>query len=103
MATTSEGTATRESAIANAASLRQQMNQILCEISEGKFSIDSIFEIDGNAALNQLYVLKILEKFAGIGKVRARSGLDVLKISHKCRFSSLESRQREALIKEFAQ
>ncbi len=103
MATTSEDTATRDSAIAGAASMRQQMNQILSEISAGKFSIDSIFKTDGNAALNQLYVLKILERFAGVGKVRARSGLDVLKISHKCRFSSLEPRQREALIKEFAQ
>ena len=103
MATTSEGTATRDLAIASAASMRQQMDQILREISEGKFSIDSIFKTDGNAALNQLYVLKILERFASIGKVRARSGLDALKISHKCRFSSLESRQREALIKEFAQ
>ena len=103
MATTSEGTATRDLAIAGAASMRQQMDQILREISEGKFSIDSIFKTDGNAALNQLYVLKILERFASIGKVRARSGLDALKISHKCRFSSLESRQREALIKEFAQ
>lgn len=103
MATTSEGTATRDLAITSAASMRQQMDQILREISEDKFSIDSIFKTDGNAALNQLYVLKALERFASIGKVRARSGLDALKISHKCRFSSLESRQREALIKEFAQ
>ena len=103
MATTSEGTTTRDSAIANAVSMRQQMDQILCEISQGKFTVDSIFKIDGNAALNQLYVLKVLESFASIGKVRARSGLDSLMISYKCRFSSLESRQREALIKEFAQ
>ncbi len=102
MATTSEDTATRDLAITGAASMRQQMDQILSEISAGKFNIDSIFKIEGNAALNHLYVLKILERFAGIGKVRARGGLDVLKISHKCRFSSLESRQREALVKEFA-
>jgi hypothetical protein len=34
-------------------------------------------------ALNRLYVVKVLESFKVVGKVRARQALDDLRIEHK--------------------
>ena len=51
-------------------------------------------------ALNRLYVVKVLESFKVVGKIRARQALDDLRIEYKRKISNLTSAERDALLRE---
>jgi ribosomal protein S13 len=48
--------------------------------------------------LNQLYVVKVLESFSHVGKIRARQVLDALQISHKHKIGVLNQDQRTLIV-----
>ena len=51
-------------------------------------------------ALNRLYVVKVLESFKAVGKIRARQALDALQIEHKRKITNLTLVERDALLRE---
>lgn len=101
MATTPVGFETRDIAIAGVLDLRLKMNQVLEQIADGVRSLSSVLQSSDELALNQLYVVKVLELFSNVGKVRARQTLDDLKISHKQKIDSLSDQQRAQLLEAF--
>lgn len=101
MATTPVGLDFRSVALARVLSARQQMDKVLVEISEGSRSIVSVLNGSDDEALGRIYVVKVIESFGDIGKVRARQVLDELEISHKKRTADLAVNERDALVKKF--
>lgn len=101
MATTPVGLDFRSAALARVLSARQQMDKVLVEISEGSRSIVSVLNGSDDEALGRIYVVKVIESFGDIGKVRARQVLDELEISHKKRTADLAVNERDALVKKF--
>lgn len=101
MATMPVGFGTREIAIAGVLDLRLQMNQVLEQIVSGERSLTLVMQPSDELPLNQLYVVKVLESFSSIGKIRARQALDDLNISHKQKICNLSDHQREQLLGVF--
>lgn len=95
------GFGTREIAIAGVLDLRLQMNQVLEQIVSGERSLTLVMQPSDELPLNQLYVVKVLESFLSIGKIRARQALDDLNISHKQKICNLSDHQREQLLGVF--
>jgi hypothetical protein len=103
MATAPTTRKTRELLLAEASKLRGQISEMLEEIADEKFSLDDLLNRRQDQVLAQIYVVKVLEKFSKIGKVRAREGLDALHIAHKHRFGDLNAEQAKVLLREFKQ
>ncbi|MFM7819736.1 MAG: hypothetical protein ACKPAF_02590 [Actinomycetota bacterium] len=93
----------RELLLAEASKMRGQISEMLAEIADEKFSLDDLLNRRQDQVLAQIYVVKVLEKFSKIGKVRAREGLDALHIAHKLRFGDLNAEQAKVLLREFKQ
>lgn len=83
MASSSIDLESRHSAIARVSSARRDMTEILLEIAADKRSIAMVLQSSDEEALNRLYVVKVLESFKAVGKIRARQALDALQIEHK--------------------
>ena len=97
MATSPADINTRENAISAVLRLRVEMNKILEQIANGERSLSSILQPSDDLPLKQLYVVKALESFSQIGKIRARQVLDELNISHKHKIGELSQNQRESI------
>lgn len=102
MAKTPAGTTVRESTIASALLLRQNMDRALVEITSGRHTVESALNVSADDAISRLYVVKVLESFVGIGKVRARYVLDELSISHKCQVENLKPFEISAISEKFS-
>ena len=98
MAPTPVGFETREIAIGGVLDLRLKMNQVLEQITNGIRSLPAVLQSGDETALNQLYIVKVLESFSSIGKIRARQALEDLKISHKLKVGDLSDQQRTHLL-----
>ena len=98
MTTTPVGLLNREAVIAGVLDLRLKMDQVLEQIANGVRSLSEVLQPCDDLALNQLYMVKILESFSSIGKIRARQALDELKISHKLKACNLSEQQRTQLL-----
>ncbi len=98
MATTPVGFDTREIAIAAVLALRLKMNQVLEQIVGGNRTLSAVLQPSDELALNQLYVVKVLESFSDIGKIRARQTLDEVGISYKQKLECLSDQQRTQLL-----
>jgi ribosomal protein S13 len=70
------------------------MNKVLEQIANGDRSLSLILQPSDELPLNQLYVVKVLESFSHVGKIRARQVLDALQISHKHKIGVLNQGQR---------
>lgn len=95
------GFGTRKTAIAGVLNLRLEMNQVLEQIVSGERSLTLVMQPSDESPLNQLYVVKVLESFSSIGKIRARQALDNLNISHKQKICNLSDQQRVQLLGAF--
>ena len=98
MATSPAGINTREIAISAVLELRVAMNKVLEQIANGDRSLSLILQPSDELPLNQLYVVKVLESFSHVGKIRARQVLDVLQISHKHKIGVLNQDQRTLIV-----
>jgi len=100
MASSSIDVESRQSAIARVSGARREMSEVLLEIAAEKRSMAAVLQKSDEEALNRLYVVKVLESFKVVGKIRARQALDDLQIEHKRRISNLTSAERDALLRE---
>ncbi len=98
MATSPAGINTREIAISAVLELRVAMNKVLEQIANGDRSLSLILQPSDELPLNQLYVVKVLESFSHVGKIRARQVLDALQISHKHKIGVLNQEQRTLIV-----
>lgn len=98
MATSPAGINTREIAISAVLELRVAMNKVLEQIANGDRSLSLILQPSDESPLNQLYVVKVLESFSHVGKIRARQVLDALQISHKHKIGVLNKDQRTLIV-----
>ena len=98
MATSPAGINTREITISAVLELRVAMNKVLEQIANGDRSLSLILQPSDELPLNQLYVVKVLESFSHIGKIRARQVLDALQISHKHKIGVLNQGQRTLIV-----
>lgn len=98
MATSPAGINTREVAISAVLELRVAMNKVLEQIASGDRSLSVVMQTSDELPLTQLYIVKALESFSHIGKIRARQVLDELKISHKQKVGELSQKQRQLII-----
>ena len=94
MATSPADINTREIAISAVLELRVAMNKVLEQIASGERSLTLVMQTSDELPLNELYVVKVLESFSHIGKIRARQVLDSLQISHKQKIGLLNQDQR---------
>jgi hypothetical protein len=101
MATSPAGINTREIAISAVLQLRVAMNKVLEQIANGDRSLSVVMQTSDELPLTQLYIVKALESFLYIGKIRARQVLDELKISHKQKVGELSQKQRQLIIEAF--
>ena len=100
MASSSIDVESRQSAIARVSGARREMSEVLLEIAAEMRSMAAVLQKSDEEALNRLYVVKVLESFKVVGKVRARQALDDLRIEHKRKISNLTSVERDALLRE---
>ena len=100
MASSSIDVESRQSAIARVSGARREMSEVLLEIAAEKRSMTAVLQKSDEEALNRLYVVKVLESFKVVGKIRARQALDDLQIEHKRRILNLTSAERDALLRE---
>ena len=100
MASSSIDLESRQSAIARVSSARREMTEVLLEIAADKRSIAMVLQTSDEEALNRLYVVKVLESFKVVGKIRARQALDALQIEHKRKITNLTLVERDALLRE---
>ncbi len=100
MASSSIDVESRQSAIARVSGARREMSEVLLEIAAEKRSMGAVLQKSDEEALNRLYVVKVLESFKVVGKVRARQALDDLRIEHKRKISNLTSAECDALLRE---
>ena len=98
MATSPAGINTREITISAVLELRVAMNKVLEQIANGDRSLSLILQPSDELPLNQLYIVKVLESFSHVGKIRARQVLDALQISHKHKIGVLNQDQRTLIV-----
>lgn len=90
--------------IVRARAIRTEMTEVLARLANGTLRFaDALNSPNPDAAVNRLYVVKVLESLPGVGKVLARRVLSEIGIAEKCRVDELGSDQRTLLIKRFAQ
>ncbi|MEO8364285.1 MAG: integration host factor, actinobacterial type, partial [Ilumatobacteraceae bacterium] len=95
--------AERIAIIKRARAIRQHMTDVLTQLASGSLVLaDALNNSNSEAAVNRLYVVKVLESLPGIGKVVARRVMSDIGIAEKCRVGQLESAHRASLIKRFA-
>jgi hypothetical protein len=107
----------RKSVIASAYSLRCKMSQVLLDIASGSVKLSDLLKEDSvdtvdtfdtfdtvetfSAAIKRLYLVKALEAFQHVGKVKARRLMAALEITEKRRIESLTINERQALLEKF--
>ena len=98
MATSPADINTRQIAVSTVRELRVAMNKVLEQIASGERSLTLVMYSSDDLPLNELYVVKVLESFSHIGKIRARQVLDTLQISHKHKIGLLNQDQRILIV-----
>ena len=92
----------RAAALAKAAQSRKRRAEVKGKIKSGEFSIDTVLEIAANEeAIAKMRVRELLEALTGVGKVRATSLMERLKISPTRRIGGLGRHQIKELRNEF--
>jgi len=93
--------AQRSLALSKARRVRDEMAQVRASISAGDLGLaEALSNDETTSAVNNLYVVKLLESLPGVGKVHARRVMSEIGIPPKRRVLGLDPQQREALIKE---
>lgn len=94
----------RGAVIEKARAVRAEMVEVRVRLASASLSLaEALNNKNRDAAVNRLYVLKLLESLPGVGKVRARRVMSDIGIAEKLRVSELGANHRMALLKEFGQ
>ena len=94
----------RRVTIERARTIRNEMAEVRVHLASGSLLLaDALSATNPNAAVNRLYVVKLLESLPEIGKVQARRVMSEIAISEKCRVADLQTHQRAMLIAKFRQ
>lgn len=94
----------RGAVIEKARTVRAEMAEVRVRLANASLSLaEALSNKNPDAAVNRLYVLKLLESLPGVGKVRARRVMSDIGIAEKRRVSELGANHRMALLKEFGQ
>lgn len=89
----------RRAIIERARTIRSEMSSVQVNVANGSLTLaDSLSTKDAQAAVNRLYVVKLLESLPEVGKVLARRVLSEIGIDEKCRVADLQQSQRALLI-----
>jgi len=87
--------------------LRDEIARLCDDVAGGRLSLQSIFTglANGDAPLanNYVYVVKLIERIPGVGKVKARRILSELDISERCHVGDLTPEQRSIIVEQVAQ
>ena len=95
--------AERIATINRARAMRKEMTDVLTRLASGSLVLaDALNNSNSDAAVNRLYVVKVLESLPGIGKVLARRVMSDIGIAEKCRVGELGSDHKAELLKRFA-
>lgn len=94
----------RGAVLGQARAVRKEMVEVRVRLANASLSLaEALGNTSPDAAVNRLYVLKLLESLPGVGKVRARRVMSDIGIVEKRRVSELGANHRAALLKEFGQ
>ncbi len=89
----------REATIERASAIRGEMDDVRARLASGSLTLaDALNTDDPDAAVNRLYVVKVLESLPDIGKVRARRVMSESGVAEKCRVLDLSPSQRALLM-----
>ena len=93
----------RAAALEKAAAARRARAELKVRLKSGGTSLAELLDgIGQDEAVGKMRVVAVLEAMPGVGKVRAQKLMDTLGISPSRRVRGLGTKQREALLKEFA-
>jgi hypothetical protein len=87
--------------------LRDEIARLCDDVAVGRLSLQTIFTglADEGAPLanKYVYVVKLIERIPGVGKVKARRILSELDISERCHVGDLTLEQRSIIVEQVAQ
>ena len=92
----------RRDALAKAAEARKKRAAVKERLKAGQTSLRDVINMRGDEVVGKMKVSAVLEALPGVGKVRARKLMERLDISTSRRVRGLGTKQREALLTEFA-
>ena len=93
----------RAAALTKAAAARRSRAELKVKLKSSDATLASVLasgDVDG--AVGKMKVVAVLEAMPGVGKVRAQRLMETLEISPSRRVRGLGVKQREALLKAFA-
>ncbi|HVM39568.1 MAG TPA: integration host factor, actinobacterial type [Acidimicrobiia bacterium] len=93
----------RQAALEKAAAARRQRAEVKDKLKAGSMNLKEVLDLsDRDEVIGKLKALTVLESLPGLGKVRARRAMEELDISENRRLRGLGAKQRDALLKRFA-
>lgn len=92
----------RKAALVKAADARRKRAALKAQLKSGKLSLAQLLAKSADDTVGKMKVATVLESLPGVGKVRAGRLMERLEISATRRVRGLGSKQREALLAEFA-
>jgi len=93
----------RAAALEKAAAARKARAALKVRLkSNGATLADVLADGDTDEVVGKMKVVAVLEAMPGVGKIRAQRIMERLEISPSRRVRGLGSKQREALVREFA-
>lgn len=94
----------RAAALEKAAAARRARAELKVRLKTQGTSLAEVLDSgDADDAVGKMKVLAVLEAMPGVGKVRAQRLMETLEISPARRVRGLGSKQREALLRAFAE
>jgi hypothetical protein len=94
----------RQAALQKAAAARRQRAELKEKLKMGSTTLRELLDsAERDDVIGKMKVVSVLESLPGVGKVKARRYMDEIGISDTRRVRGLGDKQRETLLKEFAQ
>lgn len=92
----------RREALAKAAEARKKRAELKERLKTGRTTLRDVLGKQADGVVGKMKVSAVLEALPGVGKVRARKIMERLDISISRRVRGLGTKQKEALLGEFA-
>ena len=93
----------RAAALEKTAAARKTRAALMVRLKTNGASLAEVLDSgDGDEVVGKMKVIAVLESMPGVGKVRAQRLMETLEISPTRRVRGLGAKQREALLKTFA-
>jgi hypothetical protein len=92
----------RRQALAKAAEARKARAGVKEALKNGHMTLPEVLGKTTDEVVGKMKVANVLESLPGVGKVRARKIMERLDISESRRVRGLGAKQRDSLLREFA-